>query len=119
MHVEPIAGVKTDCSSQQKQGKRNDKHVPIVQQQGHKTMHFHFGQMIPNRVQHSVTCTCTGMQERSPPPTVILAAQLEIAQENGDLSTSEHQQNHDQKQEAKDIVHLMQPQGRHDEKQLH
>lgn len=79
-------------------------------------MHLHLRQMVPDRIQHRVTCTGTGVQKRSPPPAIILAAQLEITQQNRNLRTGEHQDNHHQKQEAEDIVHLVQPQRRHDEK---
>lgn len=45
--------------------------------------------------------------------------QLEVGKDNGDLCAGDHQNAIHQQQEAKDIVVLIQPDGRHDEKELH
>ncbi len=47
---------------------------------------------------------------------VVLSAELEITEENGDLSASDNKDEVNQKQETKDVVVLVHPQTRHDEK---
>ncbi len=47
-----------------------------------------------------------------------LAAKLEVAHYNGDLSAGDDQDDEDQKEETEQVVELMQPNGRPDEEQL-
>ena len=59
------------------------------------------------------------MQEGSPPPAVVLVHQLEVAQQDGDLSAGHDEHDHYEEKEPEDVVDLMQPKSRHDEVQLH
>lgn len=48
-------------------------------------------------------------KERSPPPVVVLRTQMEIAQQNGSLRTSDNQNDKYQEEETKHVVHLVGP----------
>ena len=56
--------------------------------------------------------------ERTPPPSVIFVAQLKVRQHDGDFSARDQQNNNHQRQEPKDVIELLQPNGRQDEKEL-
>ena len=55
---------------------------------------------------------------RASPPPVVFAAQLEIAEHDGDLGTGDEQDDEHQAQEAEEVVELVQPHGGEDEEQL-
>ena len=55
--------------------------------------------------------TLTSGEEGAPPPSVVLGAEVEVAQEDGGLCTHHHQHNEGQHNEAKHVVHLARPDG--------
>ena len=52
------------------------------------------------------------------PPAVVLTAELEVAQHNGDLRAGDHQDHKHQAKEAEEVVELVQPHGGEDEEEL-
>jgi len=74
--------------------------------------------VVPHCIQGGVEGTTARVEEGSPPPTVVLIHQLEVAEQDGHLGAGHHQHNHHQEQEAEDVVNLVQPQRGHDEIQL-
>ena len=48
-------------------------------------------------------------EERSPPPTVVLRAEMEVAEEHRGLGTHHHQDKKGQHDEPKVVVHLTGP----------
>ena len=59
-----------------------------------------------------------GVHEGSPPPSVVFAGQLEVAQHDGDLPGGDEHQHEDGQQEAEDGVHLVGEEGGHEEVDL-
>ena len=58
------------------------------------------------------------VHERSPPPSVVLCAELEVAQDNCDLGTRYQEDNVGQQEEAENVVVLIHPQRAHDKEEL-
>ena len=54
----------------------------------------------------------------SAPPAVVLAAELEVAQHNGDLRAGDNQDHKHQAKEAEEVVELVEPHGGEDEEEL-
>lgn len=57
-------------------------------------------------------------EEGSPPPVVVLGAQVKVAQQNRRLRAGDDQDQKHQKQKAKHVVHLAGPERVQDEEQL-
>jgi hypothetical protein len=51
-------------------------------------------------------------------PTVIFRAQVEVTQDNCNFRARQNQDGKDYKQDAKNVIHLVQPQGRQDKEEL-
>ena len=49
---------------------------------------------------------------------VVLGAQLEVAEDNGDLGAGDDEDDKDEAEEAKEVVELVEPHGGQDEEQL-
>lgn len=51
----------------------------------------------------------TSGEEGAPPPAIVLSTQVEVAEEDGCLSTHHYQNNKGQQKESKHVVHLATP----------
>lgn len=56
--------------------------------------------------------TLTSGEEGAPPPSVVLRAEVKVAQEDGGLSTHHNQHDESQHNETKHVVHLARPASR-------
>lgn len=63
------------------------------------------------------SCESAG-QERTPLPVIVLSTQVEVAEENGGLRAGDDQDDKDQEEKAKHVVHLVRPDAVENEKQL-
>ncbi len=52
------------------------------------------------------------------PPVVVFGAQLEVAQDDGDLGAGDDENDKDEAEEAKEVVELVEPHGGQDEEEL-
>ena len=55
------------------------------------------------------------MKERAPPPLIVFEAKLNVAHDDGNFGTCDHEHNQTKKQEPENIVILVQPEGSHGE----
>jgi len=109
---EEEASVVANRSSQSEEPQCHDGGVAKIKQYRHKLCDGKFREEVKDDIKIHVESISPGSQESSPMPVIILRAELEVAHDDGDFSTS---QNEDQKhdgQEPKNIIKLVQPDGR-------
>ena len=63
-------------------GEGEDTHVPIVDEKRGQTTQLKLSEIVPDSVQHCVEGARAASHEGSPPPTVVLTAELEIVYED-------------------------------------
>lgn len=73
---------------------------------------------IIHRVQPNVGRAATTRNETSPPPVVVLGAELEVGQNDGDLDASDNKDDEDEQQEPEDVVVAVEPDSGEDEEEL-
>lgn len=95
-----------------------DSHVAEVDGHGSHGGHVESGGEVLDGIEEEVEPAGAGVQEGAPPPPVVLIAQLEVHQYDGDFGTSHHEDDEDDGEETKDIVKLVEPQGGQDEVQF-
>ena len=80
--------------------------------------HHKRGVVVDDPVREHVERGRSTCQERSPPPTIIFGAELEVAHDDGDFRTRDDENDEDERQEAKYVVELLKPDASEDEEQL-
>jgi len=115
---EEIAGIKSDWSSQSEKAKGHDDGASKIEEDGDKFVDLEFGEEVEDGIEEHIECWRSRSQERSPPPIIIFTAQLEVAHDNRDLGAGQNQNDKDDRKEAKNVIKLVQPDGRQDEEQL-
>jgi hypothetical protein len=108
-----------NCSSEHEEGCSHDKSIPKIEQARDKLLDLQLGKEVEDGIKKHIEGRSSCCQIRPPPPVVVLqknvgqhkqcsylAAELEIAHHNCDLSTSEDQNQKHDEQKAKDIIEL-------------
>eukprot|EP00955_Chlamydomonas_euryale_P035230 350048-Chlamydomonas_euryale.AAC.2 len=85
-----VACVETNSACQAEEAIRDDEHVPKVHEHGHRL----------GDVKLAVQRRRARAEVSSPPPVVVLGAQLEITQDDGNLGTGDDQNQEHQSKEA-------------------
>lgn len=104
--------------SQAEETVADDRHVDEVQQDRHKLADVQLAPEVERAVRKQVHRSTPTGEVGPPPPVIVLAAQLEVAQHDGDLRAREAQDDEHQGQEAEQVVELVQPHAGQDEEQL-
>jgi len=108
-----IAGNKSNGAGQKKEGERDQEHIAEKHEATDNFDDFQFGEEIQNGVEKQVHSTTPRCEEGTPPPMVVLAAQLKVHHHDGDLSACYDQNYEHDKQKPKQIVKLIQPHTAH------
>lgn len=115
----PEGGQRTNSSEEQQHSETDQEHVAKIEQVGHE----HSTRLQRSEPKHAVdkgvSSRAPGREEGKPPPPMIFRAQLVIDQENSSFGAGNNQDEVDNQRKSKDIVELVHPQTRHDEKELH
>ena len=106
---EPEACIEANCTSQYEESIRKNQHVPKVQNPRYCLCDLKLCEEVKASVEEKVHSWGARSQIWPPPPKVVLATQLEVAENNCDLSTSDNKDHEHDEQEAKYIIELMQP----------
>lgn len=96
-----VARQVSDGASQQEEQHRDYHHVAEVQNGGHKCVDLKFREEVEDRIQKHIESRRAWREKGSPPPVIVLATQLEVAQHNGDLGAG-HNQNEKHNEEKAD-----------------
>lgn len=92
--------------------------VPKVQHRRNEFTDFKLDEEVEYAVEENVNGTSTGHDKTPPMPSVIFTTQLEVRHHNRQLSTTHDKNAKDQKQESKEVVKLILPNGAEHEEQL-
>ena len=112
----PETSKKSNGARQHEKGKGNHAHVAEIQHCRYKTRDVKFGEEIPDRVEEQVAAWGSCWEVRTPPPSIIFVAELEVAHHNGDFRTCDNKDGQHNEQKSKNKVQLMQPHSWHNEK---
>jgi hypothetical protein len=115
---EPETSEKSYRTGQQEEQKHHNQCVAKIQKGRRRILDLQFGHKVVTTVDEQVNGRKTGREERTPPPMIVLGAQMEVAQQNCRLRTRDDQNDKDQKEKAKHVVHLIRPQRVENEEQL-
>lgn len=88
---EPEASEKPDGSCEQKETKDHDTSVTEVEECRSAPRNLQLGDKIVNTIYGQVESREATCKKASPPPVIILCAQMKVAEEDGGLGTSYHQ----------------------------
>jgi len=80
LSYKPKAGEEANCSSEEEEEENHDKRVAEVEQSGNCALNGQFGHEVVNTVHKQIERGETTCEIRSPPPMIILGAQVEITQ---------------------------------------
>ena len=75
--------------------------------------------IVVGRVEEDIDGASARCEVASPPPLVVLSTELKVGQHDCDLGTCDAKDDEDDEEKPKDVVVLVQPERRQDEKQLH
>lgn len=115
---EPEASEESYRTGQQEEQEHHDQRVAKVQEGRGGVLDLQLGGEVVATVDEQIDRRKAGCQERSPPPVVVLGAQMEIAQQDGRFRAGDDQNQEHQKQKAEHVVHLAGPERVQDEEQL-
>lgn len=113
---EPQAGTETNCASEHEEREWGQKHVAEVQNAWHQFSNLQLGEEVEPSIQEEIDRRWSWGEIGPPPPHVILTAQLEVAQHDCNLRTSDNEDNEHEEKEAEDVVELVKPDWSEDEK---
>ncbi len=113
-----VARVEPDGAGEEEELQGHDERVAKVDHRRNKLGDLELREEVEHAVEEHVQRRGSRGQERAPPPVVVLAAQLEVAHDHGDLGTGHEQNDKHNEEEAKQIVELVQPDGGQNEEQL-
>lgn len=95
------------CEDEEEEG--DDKRVSKEQEVAEGSADAGFEEEVMDReAQHVKACGASG-KEGSPPPAIVLAAQVEIAEEDAGFCTHHHKNYECEEHKAKHVVHLSRP----------
>lgn len=106
---EPEACIEPDRARDHEEGIRDDEHVPEVQGPRHGLCYFQLCEEVECRVEEEVEGRRARSQVRPPPPVVVLAAELEVAEDDRDLRTGHDEDEEDYEEEPEYVVELVEP----------
>lgn len=102
----PQTGEESNSTSYHKKRYGYHGHVREVEKSGDKSFDLELRHEVPHRVQEEIHTRRSGGEVRSPPPAVVLIAELEVAHNNGDLRTGDDEDEKNHEQEPEDEVQL-------------
>ena len=105
---EPEAGEEADRTGQQEEQENHDEGVAEVEDHRREAGQ-RFGHEVVHAADEQVERGEAGREERSPPPIIILGAQVEIAEQYGGLRAGDDQDDEDEKQKTEHVVELITP----------
>mmetsp|Transcript_14198 Transcript_14198/g.49377 ORF Transcript_14198/g.49377 Transcript_14198/m.49377 type:complete len:317 (+) Transcript_14198:2922-3872(+) len=97
---------------------RDKEHVAQVQQHRHAAQR-QARRHVQQAVHVDIHARGARDEEGAPPPVVVLRAQLEVGENDGDLGARDDEDDEGEAEEAEHVVVLRQPQRREDEVELH
>lgn len=106
---EPEAGEEAYRARKQEEQKDHNERVAKVQEGGRSVLNLQLRGKVVTAVDEQIHGRKARRQEGSPPPVIVLGAEVEVAQQDGRLRAGDHEDQKDQKQEAKHVVHLAGP----------
>jgi len=112
------ASIEAYRSSQDEETHHHDDRVTKIEQDGRKLRDLKLREEVEDRIEEHVESGCARSQISSPPPMIILAAELEITHDNGDFCAGQNQDHENNRKESENIVELVQPDRRKDEEKL-
>mmetsp|Transcript_10839 Transcript_10839/g.34246 ORF Transcript_10839/g.34246 Transcript_10839/m.34246 type:complete len:406 (+) Transcript_10839:509-1726(+) len=115
---EPVARVEADRARHHEEDERRNRHVPEEEEARDKLFNLELGCKVKDRIEEEVARRRAAREEGAPPPVVVLGAELEVAHDDRDLGARQDEDEHDEEEEAKDIVELVQPDRAQDEEEL-
>jgi len=113
-----VARVKADGTREDKEDGAHDKGVAKVEEGRNKGSDVKFGEKVENAVKEDVKSGGSGREEGTPPPVVVLGAELKVAHDDGDLGAGDDEDQEDEEEETKHVVELMLPDGGEDEEEF-
>lgn len=96
-------------TSHQGEEEDHDKGVPKVQGVGESSSDGSLVHKVVNREEKQIEPSSGRGEKGTPPPAVVLRAEVEVAEEDGGLSTHHQEDQEGQHDEAKHVVHLPVP----------
>lgn len=105
---EPKARHEANGPREEEEQEDHYEGVAEVEEGGGGVVYVEFGDEVMAAVDEEVAGRGSRAEEPSPPPVVVLGAEVEVAQEDGGLGTRDHQYHEHQEQETEHVVHLEQ-----------
>lgn len=110
---------KPNCASCQHNSNHHEEWVPNVEGRRYwSTQALEVKNKIVDRVQENVDCHRSRWEERLPPPFPVLNAKVHVSQNQWNLSADNNEEQQDNEEESKNIVHTTHPYAWHDEEEL-
>lgn len=108
-----------DLTSEDKEEQRNQGTIPNVEHRSCKPAELNLGDQVEQTVQEDITSTHTSSHERSPLPVIVLGAKQEVGQQNSRSSADHNHEAIAKEEETKHVVNPAEPDGAHNEVELH
>mmetsp|Transcript_17633 Transcript_17633/g.57055 ORF Transcript_17633/g.57055 Transcript_17633/m.57055 type:complete len:221 (-) Transcript_17633:1033-1695(-) len=115
---EGVAGVEPDGAREDEEAVAHHEHVAEVQGPRRGLGDVQLGKVVEGGVEEEVHGRGARGEVGPPPPVVVLRAQLEVAQHDGDLRARHDEDDEDDEEEPEDVVELVQPHRGQDEEEL-
>ena len=107
--LSPFNTVRTRLTRHDKEKKHHNEGVAKVERRGERARDGGLVDKVVDGEEKEVEGRRSRGEERPPPPAIVLGAEMEVAEENGRLSTDYHQDDKGQHDEPKHVVHLTGP----------
>ena len=107
---EPETGKEPYRTGQQEEQEHHNQSVAEVEEGRGRILNLQLRGKIVTAVHEQIDGGEAGSEERSPPPMVVLGAQVEVAQQNRRLRAGDNEDQKHQKQKSEHVVHLARPQ---------
>ena len=98
--------VEADGAGEQPEGHDHHEGVGEVQKGRNELFDVQLGVEVEDAVGENVDGWTSGHEEWSPPPVVVLCAQLEVYHDDADLGAGDDQDDEDQEEESEQVVEL-------------
>lgn len=100
------------------EGEGHQEHIAEEDEAAGKMCDFQREEKVEYGVQEQEDSRAARGKERSPPPVVVLVAQLEVTEQDRNLSAGHHQNQEHARQDWEDVIKLVLPDGAHHEEQF-